>query len=374
MTNNTKVSNGIFIPSEIATDQSLNWNEKAVYSFYHNYTFYGKLQCSKLTNESVAQLLGIGGVRTLRRIKSELSQKGLISICGNKVTALKKYAAKTAMTLTGDEDNPDQTERTTVVSKEDINIPSAEDKNDLHNKKVNKKIKDTLREGEDTNCVEIFSRYLESESGNSTPTNPPIAPLHNSNIEDYTDNSVVNPTRSPKYTNRKTFWEAWHSFKDGCNTDDTLQELITNARFLGIKDDLASEYEQKKEATNTSKSTDNIPWVRMMDDTDYDLTLPPSFKIPYEWKPQYKDIPDKAQIIIYIQNASELLRNSEIICPQYTLTYFKAYLLELRTIVAYWFPNEDKNKREFLALWNWNKWVGKKYKIKVLCGVAPLSN
>ncbi len=371
MTNKTKESNGIFIPSEIATDQSLNWNQKAVYSFYHNYTFYGKLQCSKLTNENVAQLLGIGSVRTLRRIKSELSQKGLISIRGNMVTALKKYAARTAMTSTNNEDNSVQTERTKVVSEEDINIPSIEDKIDLHNKKVNEKIKDTLKEGEDTDYVEIFSRYLESESGNSTPTNPPIAPLLNSNIEDYTDNSVVNPPHTPKYTNRKSFWDAWHAFKDGRNTDDTLQELITNARYLGIKDDLASEYEQKKETAKIPKSTDDIPWVRMMDDTVHYLTLPPSFKIPYEWKPQYDFIPDKDQIIIYVQNASQLLHNSEIECPQYTLTYFMAYLLEFRTLVAYWYPNDDIKRRELRALLIWNRNATKKYKIKSLCGVAP---
>lgn len=369
MTNSTKESNGIFIPSEIATDQSLNWNEKAVYSFYHNYTFYGKLQCSKLTNESVAQLLGIGSVRTLRRIKSELSQKGLISISGNKVTALKRYAARTAMTSTNNEDNPDQTKRTKVVSEEDINVPSIEDKIDLHNKKVNEKIKDTLREGEDTDCVEIFSRYLESESENSTPANPPIAPLLNSNIEDFTDNSVVNPPHTPKYVNRKSFWEAWHDFKDGRNTDDSLQELITNARYLGIKDDLASEYEQKKETANTSKSIDNISRVRMIDGTLYDLVLPPSFKISPDWRPQYDFLSDNGQIIIYLQNAAQLLHNSEIASPQYTTIYLKAYLMEFRKIVASWFPDRTQYQQDFLAVKNWNKMMPEKYKIDTLCGV-----
>lgn len=363
MLNSTNDFSGIFIPSEIAVDQSLSWNEKAVYSIFHYFTFRGELHCCKLTNESIAQRLGIGCVRTLRRIKSDLSHKGLISIRGITVTALKEYSTKTILSPTN-KDTLDLSEGTEMVSKEDTSDLIEEDTIDPHNKKDNK-TKEELFRGESESIL------MESTDQPDSLSDSQVAPLPQSPFEDIGDNSVVYMPCNAKYTNRKDFWEAWHSFKDGNNTKDNLQDLLENARSLGIQSDLAVEYGRTKGNVNTPKTTGNTPWVRLADNIEYNLVVSPNFDISKEYRPVHQEVFGKEQAIQYAQNASELLRVSEVRSPQYTATYLKAYLLEFRTLIASLWPDSDNIKRDQIAIRVWNRCVSDKYQIDTLCGVRP---
>ena len=88
---------GIYIPSELAANTTLNWTEKAVYSIYHYFTYYGQSHCCRLTNDIICERLGIKE-RSLQRIKKDLTNNGYITVNGITVKALKEFAGVTLLT------------------------------------------------------------------------------------------------------------------------------------------------------------------------------------------------------------------------------------------------------------------------------------
>ena len=98
---------GIYIPSELAANTTLSWNEKAVYSIYHYFTYYGQSHCCRLTNDTICERLGIKE-RSLQRIKNDLTNNGYITVNGITVKALKEFAGVTLLTpIANDEQRGD---------------------------------------------------------------------------------------------------------------------------------------------------------------------------------------------------------------------------------------------------------------------------
>ena len=81
--------NGMYIPKELAANNALTWTEKAIYSIYYYYTFFGDGSCH-ITNENIAARLGIK-LSTMRDAKRQLKNDGWIETNGGiKVTALRR--------------------------------------------------------------------------------------------------------------------------------------------------------------------------------------------------------------------------------------------------------------------------------------------
>lgn len=345
------MANTITTPTWLAERPELGWNEKILYSVYYYFTFYGTRKSCTYTNKELGKQLGLSE-KQIQYAKQKLRAFGYIEFSGIKVVA------KIDMVETGNRGDNSSPEGDKNRNCGD-NFGNKVTKNETHNKDNRKNI----------NNIESMMESVCKEVTDSSDY-PPVAPLDNSTFEVSKDNSVVDTPYIPKYISKKTFWDAWHFFKDGGNTTDNLQELILNARYLGIKDDLATEYNRKKKAKTTPRADSSIPRVRMINGTEYDLVVPTNFKIPDEKKPVYDFLPDKGQIIIYIQNASQLLHNSEIDSPQYTTTYLKAYLIKLRSLIAVWYPDRDQKQRDIIAIRNWNRNVYfERYKIDTLCDV-----
>ncbi len=345
------MANTINTPTWLAERPQLGWNEKILYSIYYYFTFYGKRKSCTYTNKELGEQLGLSE-KQIQYAKQKLKAFGYIEVSGISVVA------KIDMASTGNGGDNSNTEGDKKRNCGD-NFGNEVTKNETHN----------IENKKNTNNIESLKESVCKEVTDSSD-NSPVAPLDNSTFEVSKDNSVVDTIYIPKYTSKKTFWDAWHFFKDSGNTTDNLQELILNARYLGIKDDLASEYNRKKKVTTTPRGGCSIPRVRMINGTEYDLVVPTNFIIPYEKRPQYDFIPDKGQIIIYIQNASQLLHDSETDSPQYTTTYLKAYIIKLRSLIAFWHPDRDQKQRDIIAIRNWNRNVYlERYKIDTLCGV-----
>ena len=78
----------INIPVWVAESTKLTWNEKALYSVYHYFTFIAQNHVCKLTNETLSHRLGMC-LGTLRDTKRRLVKNGYIKTNGGiSVTAL----------------------------------------------------------------------------------------------------------------------------------------------------------------------------------------------------------------------------------------------------------------------------------------------
>ena len=96
--------NGMYIPKELAANNALTWTEKAIYSIYYYYTFFGDGSCH-ITNENIAARLGIK-LSTMRDAKRQLKNDGWIETNGGiKVTALRRVTKSDTITggVEGDE-------------------------------------------------------------------------------------------------------------------------------------------------------------------------------------------------------------------------------------------------------------------------------
>lgn len=86
-----KESTGYYIPKALAANKSMSWNEKAVYTVYHYFTFNGRAKVCTISTKGMSERLGIPE-STMKSIRRSLIKKGYISTNGGvKTTALVRF-------------------------------------------------------------------------------------------------------------------------------------------------------------------------------------------------------------------------------------------------------------------------------------------
>lgn len=138
MAHNEDTIKGLWLPLEVIKDEVLNtWTKKVVYSIYLYYTKEGNYKACTLTNDYIANLVGIGE-RGLQKVKKELIEDGYINTNGGiKVTACKYIGGELQDRVN--------------YSSEGVNYSSQggelQDTHNKENKEVNKDIYNTYIEG-----------------------------------------------------------------------------------------------------------------------------------------------------------------------------------------------------------------------------------
>ncbi len=141
------MSSAINIPTWLAEKSELTWNEKALYSVYHYFTFYANYHCCLLTNAEIGLRLGLKE-RTIQREKQKLRDAGYIKVSGIRVSAL--MTEEMATTGRGDTNGSGGD---TNGSGGDINCTEST-KSDTHNKE-NKENKESNNKGTYTEGNEV---------------------------------------------------------------------------------------------------------------------------------------------------------------------------------------------------------------------------
>ena len=175
--------NGLYIPETLAADQTLNWNQKVVYSVYHYYTYYGQSHCCRLTNDTICKHLGLKE-RTLQRVKQELTNNGYITVNGITVKALKEFAGVTEMTPIA-------------------NNEQRGDTFDTHSEQIVGVTKMVLRgDTFDTHNKENKNKYIKESKEVGIPISE-----DNNKLKTLTDMKTLSE-----------FWKSWRKYKEVFNT------------------------------------------------------------------------------------------------------------------------------------------------------------
>ena len=331
--------NGLCIPYDLAADQSLSWAEKALYSIYHYFTFYGAMHCCRYTNEAIAERVGFKK-RWLQVIKKSLTDKGLIKVSGIAVTALKRFEGMQDYAPISDntEGVHDCASRGAEVcthnkNKKDIEISSVgvytlsegtniAPENDFDMFDFLADATDTGEADTYTNDeTEQYAYQMAQETINTTPTE-----------------TTATPTPTPK-PNKKRYWESWKAFKVAMPTlpkDKAKEHFDTYYTKLGVLytgDELAKhrqgiteDYERiMNKANNNNSNYTNGSKFQLPDDMRIDIM--PLRAMGYT---------NREILATYSQMAGENIRladelpNRKNYVPQYVRYYFN----EMRQIIA----------------------------------------